>query len=342
MSTQTPSVTPHRVVKPAGPPLSRGWFGGLVALVALAGVSLFIGAAELSPLDFLGGEATERQLLNLFASRIPRTVAVLLAGASLALSGLLMQLLVRNRFVEPGTVGTSESAGVGILISVMLFPSAPLVVKMIIAIITALFGTALFLRIVRSLPPKAPVVVVPLVGIMLAGIISAGTTFVAYRFNLMQTIGIWMQGDFSGVLRGRYELLWLLALMGLLLWGFADRFTLASLGEDHAKALGLSYKATLNLGLALVAVSSAITLVVVGGIGFVGLVVPNLISLWRGDNLRRNIGWTALAGAGFVLICDLLSRTINAPYEIPVGTVSGVLGGVVFLALLLTGKMRTQ
>ncbi len=342
MSTQTPGLTPQPTDKPAGQPLTRGWFGGLAALLVLAVVSVFVGVADLTPWDFLSGEATERQWLNLSVSRIPRTVAVLLAGASLALSGLLMQLLVRNRFVEPGTVGTSESAGVGILISVMLFPSAPLVVKMVIAIITALLGTALFLRLVRSLPPKAPVIAVPLVGIMLAGIIAAGTTFVAYRFNLMQTIGIWMQGDFSGVLRGRYELLWLLALMGLLLWIFADRFTLASLGEDHAKALGLSYRATLNLGLALVAISSAITLVVVGGIGFVGLVIPNLVTIWRGDNLRRNIGWTALAGSGFVLFCDLLSRTLNAPYEIPVGTVSGVLGGIVFLTLLLTGRMRTQ
>ncbi|MDO5737534.1 MAG: iron chelate uptake ABC transporter family permease subunit [Propionibacteriaceae bacterium] len=342
MSTLTSSVAPPATDKPAGRPLTWGWFGGLAALAVLAVISVFVGAADLTPMDFLSGQASERQWLNLTVSRIPRTVAVLLAGASLALSGLLMQMLVRNRFVEPGTVGTSESAGVGILIAVMLFPSAPLIVKMVIAIITALIGTALFLRLVRSLPPKAPVVVVPLVGIMLAGVIAAGTTFVAYRFNLMQTIGIWMQGDFSGVLRGRYELLWLLAIMGLLLWIFADRFTLASLGEDHAKALGLSYKATLNIGLALVAVSSAITLVVVGGIGFVGLVVPNLVTMWRGDNLRRNIGWTALAGSAFVLVCDLLSRTLNAPYEIPVGTVSGVLGGILFLALLLTGKMRTQ
>lgn len=341
MTTLAPSVAPE-TKQPAGRPLDRGWFGGLAALLLLAAVSVFVGVADLSPLDFLAGTATETQWLNLLASRIPRTVAVLLAGASLALSGLLMQMLVRNRFVEPGTVGTSESAGVGILIAVMVFPSAPLVVKMVIAIITALIGTALFLRLVRSLPPKAPVVAVPLVGIMLAGVIAAGTTFVAYRFDLMQTIGIWMQGDFSGVLRGRYELLWLLAAMGVLLWIFADRFTLASLGEDNAKALGLSYKATLNLGLALVAASSAITLVVVGGIGFVGLVVPNLITMWRGDNLRRNIGWTALAGSGFVLVCDLLSRTLNAPYEIPVGTVSGVLGGIIFLTLLLTGRMRTQ
>ncbi len=341
MSTTT-SAQPRALHRPAGRPLSWGWLGGLAALLVLSVVSLFIGAAELSLGDFLTGRATERDWLNLTASRIPRTVAVLLAGAALALSGMLMQLLVRNRFVEPGTVGTSESAGVGILIAVLLFPGAPLVVKMLIAVATALAGTALFLRLVRSLPPTAPVVAVPLVGIMLAGVIAAGTTFVAYRLDLMQTMGIWMQGDFSGVLRGRYELLWLLGGVGLLLWLFADRFTLAGLGEDHAKALGLSYKATLNLGLALVAVSSAITLVVVGGIAFVGLVVPNLIALWRGDNLRRNIGWTAWAGSGFVLVCDLLARTLNPPYEIPVGTVSGVLGGTVFLALLLSGRMRTR
>ncbi|MHA6510219.1 ABC transporter permease [Tessaracoccus sp. MC1627] len=338
----TATTDATRRTLPAGRPLSWGWLGGLGALLGLSVLSLFVGAADLSPWDFLTGRATPDDWLTFTVSRVPRTLAVLLAGASLALSGLLMQLLVRNRFVEPGTVGTSESAGVGILIAILLFPEAPLVVKMVLAILTALAGTALFLRLVRSLPPTVPVVAVPLVGIMLAGVIAAGTTFVAYRLELMQTIGIWMQGDFSGVLRGRYELLWLLAVLGALLWFFADRFTLASLGEEHSKALGLSYKATLNLGLGLVATSSAITLVVVGGIGFVGLVIPNLIVLWRGDNLRRNIGWTALAGAGFVLVCDLLARTLNPPYEIPVGTVSGVLGGVVFLVLLLTGRMRTR
>ncbi|OMG58138.1 iron ABC transporter permease [Tessaracoccus sp. ZS01] len=321
--------------------MNRGWVGGLAALLVLAAVSLFVGVADLSPWDFVSGQATDQQVLNLFASRIPRTVAVLLAGASLALSGLLMQLLVRNRFVEPTTVGTSESAGVGILIAVMLFPSAPLWVKMLIAVATALVGTAVFVRLVRALPPRAPIVAVPLVGIMLAGVISAGTTFVAYHFDLLQSLGIWMQGDFSGVLRGRYELLWLLAIVGVVLWVFSDRFTVASLGEEQATSLGLSYKTTLNLGLGIVAVASAVTLVVVGAIGFVGLIIPNLIAMWRGDNLRRNIAWTALAGSGFVLVCDLLARTINYPYEIPVGTISGVLGGTVFLALLLTGKLRT-
>lgn len=341
MTTTAPPVA-RPSAKPAGRPLSWGLLGGLAALLVLATVSLFVGVADLSPLDFLSGQATDQQKLNLFAYRIPRTVAVLLAGAALALSGLLMQLLVRNRFVEPGTVGTTESAGVGILIAVMVFPSAPLIVKMAIAVVTALIGTAVFIRLIRALPPRAPIVAVPLVGIMLAGVISAGTTFVAYQFDLLQSLGIWMQGDFSGVLRGRYELLWILGAIGLVLWVFADRFTVASLGEEQATSLGLSYTATLNLGLALVAVASAVTLVVVGAIGFVGLIIPNLITMWRGDNLRRNIGLTAIAGSLFVLVCDLLARTVNFPYEIPVGTISGVLGGVIFLVLLLTGRMKTR
>ena len=317
------------------------WVGGLAALLLLAAASLFVGVQDLSVGDLFRGLNDDQRML-LVVSRIPRTVAVLLAGASLAIAGLLMQLLVRNRYVEPSTVGTTESASVGILVMTLFFPGAPVWVKMIMAMIFALAGTAVFIRIIRSLPPKAPVVAVPLVGIMLAGIISAATTFVAYNNDLLQALSTWMAGDFAGVLQGRYELLWLLAAVGAVIWLFADRFSVASLGKDMATSLGLSYQQTVNAGLALVAVASAVTLVVVGAIPFVGLIIPNLVSMWLGDNLRRNLGWSALCGAGFVLLCDLLARTVNFPYEVPVGTISGVLGGVVFLTLLLSGRMPTR
>lgn len=317
------------------------WVGGLVAVLALAAVSLFVGAQDLAIGQLLDGLTPEQELI-LYASRVPRTVAVLLAGAALALAGLLMQLLVRNRFVEPGTVGTPESASVGILAVTLLHPSAPVPVKMFIAVLTALVGTAIFTRLVRGLPPTAPVVAVPLVGIMLGGVISAGTTYFAYHYDLLQALGTWLAGDFAGILRGRYELLWLLAGVGLLVWLFADRLTVASLGKDLATGLGLNYRRTVNLGLSLVAVASAVTLVVVGSIPFVGLIVPNLISMWLGDNLRRNVAWCVLLGSGFVLVCDLLARTLNQPYELPVGTVSGVLGGTIFLVLLLSGRLTRQ
>lgn len=309
-------------------------------LLLLAGVSLFVGVSDLRPGAVLTGRATDAEWQTLFASRIPRTVAVLLAGAALAMSGLLMQLLVRNRFVEPGTVGTSESAGVGILLVTLLWPGAPLWLKMLVAVITALAGTAVFMKLVNSLPRGESVIAVPLVGMMLAGMIAAATTFVAYRFDLLQSLGVWMAGDFSGVLRGRYELLWVIAGVFVAVWFAADRFTIASLGEDHASSLGLNYRAAMNLGLALIAVASAVCLVVVGNIAFVGLVIPNIVSAVLGDNLRRSLGWIAVAGAGFVLVCDLLARTINYPYEIPVGTIAGVIGATMFLGMLLSRLPR--
>jgi len=311
-------------------------FGVAVALVlALAAVSLFVGVNDLHLRDFLTGQASDSQRQTLFASRIPRTIAVLLAGAALATSGLLMQLLVRNRFVEPGTVGTAESAGLGILAVTLLWPGAPLVVKMLVAIITALIGTAGFMKLVNSLPRGESVIAVPLVGMMLAGMISAGTTFIAWHFDLLQSLGVWMAGDFSGILRGRYELLWVIGLVFIAVWIAADRFTIASLGEAYASSLGLNYRQAMNLGLGLIAISSAVCLVVVGNIAFVGLVIPNLVSAVMGDNLRRSLGWIALSGAGFVLMCDLLARTINYPYEIPVGTIAGIIGAAIFLVMLL-------
>lgn len=331
---EVPRQQPAARTRPRSP---RGWVFAVstFALLALAVVSLFVGVNDLSPVAVFTGRASDAQLQTLFASRIPRTVAVLLAGSALAMSGLLMQLLVRNRFVEPGTVGTSESAGVGILLVTLLWPGAPLWMKMLVAVLTALAGTALFMKLVNSLPRGESVIAVPLVGMMLSGMIAAATTFVAYKYDLMQTLGTWMAGDFSGVLRGRYELLWVIAAVFVAVWFAADRFTIASLGEEHASNLGLDYRAAMNLGLAMIAISSAVCLVVVGNIAFVGLVVPNIISALMGDNLRRSLGWVALFGAGFVLVCDLLARTLNHPYEIPVGTIAGVIGAAIFLGMLL-------
>ncbi|GAB3704948.1 ABC transporter permease [Mariniluteicoccus flavus] len=300
-----------------------GLVTGLALLMAaLVVVSLLVGAGDLSA--------------NLLVvSRIPRTLAVVLAGAAMAVGGLLMQLLVRNRFVEPSTVGTTESAGAGLLAATLLAPGMPVVGKMGVAVLAALLGTWLFLRVLRAVPPESAMVVVPLVGLMLSGVISAGTTFVAYQLDLLQTLTMWMTGDFSGVLRGRFELLWLVAVMLVVTWLWADRFTIAGLGRDHATGLGLSYRQVMAVGLTLVAVSSAVCVVVVGSLPFLGLVVPNLASMLLGDRLRRSLPVVALGGAAFVLACDILARTLNHPYELPVGIIVGVIGAAIFLTLVL-------
>jgi len=306
----------------------------IAATVVLAIVSLFVGVSDVSLGALLSSSPEDRPMQVLLISRIPRTLAIILAGASMAIAGLVMQMVVRNRFVEPSTAGTTESASLGFLVVTLLAPGWPLMAKMLVAALFALGGTALFLRILRAVPLRDPLLV-PLVGIMLGGIIGAATTFIAYRFDMMASLLAWGMGDFSGVLRGRYELLWVGFACAAVAYVAADRFTLAGMGEDFTTNLGLNYKRVMIAGLVIVSLASAVVLVSVGSIPFLGLVVPNLVSLMVGDNMRRTVPWVAVMGAGFVLACDILGRVIRAPYEIPISVVVGVIGSAVFLYLLL-------
>lgn len=306
----------------------------IVATLALAVASLFVGVSDVSVASLTSGALDGRALEVLLVSRIPRTMALVLAGASMAIAGLVMQMVVRNRFVEPSTTGTMESAGLGFLTVTLLAPGWPLLAKMAVSAAFAMAGTALFLRILRAVPLR-DVLLVPLVGIMLAGVIGAVTYFIAYRANLVASLLAWEMGDFSGVLRGRYELLWIGAISAAFAYIAADRMTLAGMGKDFSTNLGLNHRAIVTLGLAIVAVVSAVVLVSVGMIPFLGLIVPNIVSLMIGDNMRRSVPWVAAGGAFIVLACDITGRLIRFPYEIPISVVMGVTGSVIFLYLLL-------
>jgi iron complex transport system permease protein len=311
-------------------------FAGLAAaavvVLALATGSMFVGVSDVSLPALLAGDPTAVEIF--WISRVPRTLAVVLAGMAVAVAGLIMQLMARNRFVEPSTVGTVESATLGILVVTVFIPTAPILLRMGVSSVFAILGTALFLTILRRLPARNTLLI-PLVGIMLGGVIGAITTFFAYRYDLLQTLSNWMIGDFSGVLRGRYELLWIVAVLILVGLLAADRFTVAGMGEDFTTNLGLNYARTMRLGLVIVSLISAVVVTTVGAVPFLGLVVPNIVSLLFGDNLRRAVPWTALFGAGFVLVCDVIGRTIRYPYEVPVGMVMAVVGAILFLILIL-------
>ena len=309
---------------------------GLV-VCGLALISLFVGVSDVSLSNLLSSDPGDRPMQVLLISRIPRTAALMLAGAALSVTGLIMQMLVRNRFVEPSTAGTLESASLGLLMVTIFAPGLPVIGKMLVAAVFALGGTALFLRLLAAIPLRSPLMV-PLVGIMLGGVIGSVTAFFAYRYDLLQTLAAWRLGDFSGILRGRYELLWLAAGLTGVAYFAADRFTVAGLGQDFTTNLGLNYRRVLAFGLSIVAMVTAVVVVTAGSIPFLGLIVPNLVSAAMGDNMRRSIPWIALVGAGMVLACDIVGRLIRWPYEIPIGTVFGVLGSLMFLWLLLRRK----
>lgn len=306
----------------------------VVVVLLFAVVSIFVGVSDVSPQTLLSNTEDGRALQVLLISRIPRTLAILLSGASMGVVGMLMQILSRNRFVEPSTAGTVESASLGLLVVTIFAPGLPVFGKMLVASVFALAGTALFLRILALIPLRS-VLVVPLVGITLGGIISAVTTFFAYRLELLQSLNTWMSGSFAGILRGRYELLWLAFVLMIVAYIAADRFTVAGMGEDFTTNLGLNYKRVMTLGLIIVSLVTAVVVVTVGTIPFLGLIVPNIVRLTLGDNMRLAVLWITVLGAGFVLVSDIIGRIVRYPYEIPIGVVVGVLGSVIFLYLLL-------
>ncbi|WP_315900450.1 ABC transporter permease [Maritimibacter alkaliphilus] len=309
-------------------------WGGLLALVLLAGVSLVVGAGQLGLRGLLADPDTAGLLLT---SRLPRTAALILAGMSSAITGLIIQRLVQNRFVDPTTMGTVDSAALGLLLAVIFLPAASPMTRMGIAALFAWGGTGLFLLLLRAVPRRSPLMP-PLLGISYGAVIGAAASFIAWQMDLMQSLGAWMSADFSIVLSGRYEMLYLAAGFTALAWVFADRFTLAGLGDSMAKTLGLNPGQVLALGITIVAAVAGCIVVTVGFIPFLGLIVPNLVSRRVGDNLRRALPAVALLGAVMTLACDIAGRLIFHPYELPIGVTMGVLGAVVFLVLLLRSQ----
>ncbi|MDE5055726.1 ABC transporter permease [Niallia taxi] len=306
-----------------------------IMLVLLSIASLFIGVIDINPLSIF--QLTEDQKEILLISRFPRLISIIIAGISLSICGLIMQQITRNKFVSPTTAGTMDWARFGILIALMMFTTATPIVKMLVAFVFALLGTFLFMQILNRIKFK-DAIFIPLVGLMLGNIISSITTFFSMKHDLVQNMSSWLQGDFSLIMEGRYELLYISIPVVIVAYLYANKFTIAGMGEEFSKNLGLNHKRVVNIGLVIVALVSSVVLLTVGMIPFLGLIIPNIVSLYKGDNLKNSLTHTALLGANFVLICDILGRVIIYPYEISIGVMVGVIGSAIFLYLLVRRK----
>ncbi|MCL7988201.1 iron chelate uptake ABC transporter family permease subunit [Sphingobacterium sp. lm-10] len=313
-------------------PIPIVYAGAIIALLALVWISLFTGVKDIAMRDVFA--MTPDQLLVFTIARIPRAIALVLTGAGLSVAGFIMQQLSQNKFVSPTTAGSLEAAKMGILFSILLIPQASMGAKTIAALVFTLAASLLFMVMVRRVRFRSSVFI-PLVGIMFGNILAAISTFFAFKHGIVQNVQEWMIGDFSSVLQGQYESIYLILPAVVLAYTYADRFTIVGMGASFAKNLGISYGAVVNLGLFAVSLTVSVSVVTAGAIPFLGLIVPNMVSMIMGDNLRRTLPMTALAGAVFLLFCDILGRTIIYPYEIPIGLMVGVIGGVIFLFLIL-------
>ncbi|HJD00440.1 MAG TPA: iron chelate uptake ABC transporter family permease subunit [Candidatus Dwaynia gallinarum] len=308
-----------------------------LVLIILSVVSLFLGAKSITFIDVLKGNAQSLQIF--LTSRVPRLVSILVAGVGMSVCGLIMQQISQNKFVSPTTGATIDSAQLGMIVAIILFPSAGLMEKSIISFVFALIGTFIFMIFLRNIKIKNAVFV-PLVGIMFGNVIGSMTTFLGYKFDLLQSVSSWTQGNFSMVLKGNYELLYLSIPLMVITIFYANKFTVAGMGKDFAKNLGLNYESIVNIGLIIVSLVTVTVVVTVGSIPFIGLIVPNLVSYFKGDNMKGNIFYTGIIGALFVLICDIIGRVIIYPYELPIGVMVGVIGSVIFLFIVLRRNSR--
>lgn len=307
----------------------------LILLVVFGIISLFIGVIRINLDDIFSLSTTQLEIILL--TRIPRLITILLTGMSLSICGLIMQQLTQNKFVSPTTAGTMDCAKFGILISLIFFTGASFFTQALIASIFALLGSFIFIQILRKIKLK-DVIFVPLIGLMFGGIINAITTFFAYALNYIQNIQGWLQGSMANVMQGNYELLYISLPLFILAYFLAHKITIAGMGEDLALNLGVSYNTILFLGLIIVSIITSVVIVSIGVIPFLGLIIPNLVAIYRGDNLKKNLIYIALCGALFLLICDIISRLVIFPFEMPLSITTGVLGSLIFIFLLLKRK----
>ncbi len=303
-----------------------------LVLIVCSVISLFVGVADISIADFLQWDAEKMSLITI--SRIPRTAALILAGVGMSISGVIMQQMTQNKFVSPTTAGTLEAAKMGLLIFIIFIPTAGAALKMLSAFLFTFLASLIFLGIVRKIRYRN-VVFVPLVGLMFGGIIGSISTFFAVRLNIVQDTNAWMMGDFSGILQGRYELIYLSLPAIVITYLYANKFTVIGMGEDFSRNLGLNYKAIMNIGLFCVSLTVSAVVITAGAIPFLGLIVPNVVSLLFGDNLKKTLPLVALSGAIFLLVCDIVGRVVIYPYEIPIGVTVSIIGAVIFLVLIL-------
>ncbi|MDP5291806.1 iron chelate uptake ABC transporter family permease subunit [Oceanimonas sp. CHS3-5] len=308
----------------------------LPVFVLLSASSVFVGVIDLDMAAILKGDTAALELL--LVSRLPRLLAIWLAGAGLSIAGLIMQQISQNRFAAPSTTGTIECAMFGYVLSLVLFGDGN---NLLVIFGSAMAGTLVFVNFIHGVQFKNTIYV-PLTGIVYGNVVAAAATFVAYKYDVIQNLSGWEMANFSSILRGNYELLYLALPVGILSYWFASRLSAVGMGRDFSVSLGLNYRQLVLLGVLLVSVMSASVVMIVGMLPFLGLIVPNLVSRYQGDNMRKNIPVTALCGAILVLVCDVLGRLIIFPHEVPITMIISLLGGGAFIYLVLKDTQSGQ
>lgn len=304
----------------------------MLALIVCSLISICVGVKDFSFMGFIQGDFVDSR--TALISRIPRTVSIIITGAGLSIAGLIMQTITNNKFVSPSTAGTMEWCRLGIVISILLAGGQSKGLKILLSFLVALAGTMVFMTLLQKIKFKSDFMV-PLIGMMLGNVVSAVSTFFAYRYEIIQNMSSWIQGNFSLIVKGRYEILYLGIPVLIIAYFYANKFTIAGMGESFATSLGLNHKRVVMIGLVIVSFITSLIVVTVGSIPFIGLIIPNIVSMFKGDNIKGSLFEVAASGALFVMICDIIGRIVIFPYEVSISVVVSIVGSLIFLGILI-------
>lgn len=314
----------------------------LAALTALA-VSLGPVQVPLSQLwGFLLGEEIPQSSWNILRHiRLPRAAAAVLTGAALAVSGAVLQAVLMNPLAGPNIIGVNAGSGFFVLAAALLFPG-----RWDVTPLAAFSGALLACGIIYALAAKtgASRITIVLAGVAVSGFFGAGSDAITVLVpDAWAGANAFLVGGFSGVTTGQLSFaLWYVlgGLLSALL--FSHDLNVLALGEETARSLGLPVKGCRFLFLAIAAVLAGGAVSMGGLLGFVGLIVPHAARFLMGEDNRLLLPAAALLGGAFVVGCDLLSRLLFAPYELPVGILLNFIGGPFFLWLLLKERRRRR
>jgi iron complex transport system permease protein len=314
----------------------------LLTIIAIA-LSLSFGTTFISPQRLVrmivdGGDSME--YLIVMQLRLPRAIMALLVGASLAVSGVLFQALLKNPLSDPYTIGISGGAALGATIAVVAS------LGYFFISIFAFAGSILTILLVFSLSSSKRFGTTSLIltGIALSFILSSGVLliFALTRAQHVHKALLWLMGDLS---LARYKTLVqmsviipIIIISALFYFKHLDAI---SLGDTFAKNLGVTRRDMRNI-FWIASLLSAISVSMAGIIGFVGLIVPHIMRFFFGPNHFKLVLSSAIGGGVLLVICDLIGRTVAPPYEIPVGIITGFVGGIFFLFLIITKGERSQ
>lgn len=307
----------------------------LITFITLALFSIMTGVSNVDPWKLLTLDGDTWSIV--MTTRIPRTITIILVATGLSIAGLILQTINQNKYISPSTVGTVQGAKIGLALNYVFIGVSSYLVNFIFGFAFSLVFSIVFMFLIKNIRSKAGVYI-PLIGILFTTALTAFSQSFAMYFN----IEIWMErlniGQFTHIASYNYYFIYVIVPAIILAFVYATKFGIIGMGKDFSENLGINYNKTMIIGLIIISIISGATFSLVGPIPLVGLIIPNLMTMYYGDNIKKSIFDIALFGSSFLLLTDIFARIVVWPFEFPISIITSIIGSIVFLYLILRRK----